>query len=146
MLTVDDYGKIRIAHRDGLSVRAIARTFHHSRRKVREALINPEPRGYTRRQEPPAPKLGLFKGFIDQILLEDEAAPRKQRHTAVKIFRRLRAELGYQGGYDQVRRYLRQKRRREQFHWIMPLVNGWRRTSDTFMWIFRRGAAKCRYC
>ncbi len=38
MLTVDDYGRIRTAHRDGMSVRAIAWTFHHSRWKVREAL------------------------------------------------------------------------------------------------------------
>ena len=38
MLTVEDYARIRRAHRDALSVRAIARKFHHSRRKVREAL------------------------------------------------------------------------------------------------------------
>ena len=38
MLTVDDYGKIRIAHRDGMSIRAIARTFEHPRRKVRAIL------------------------------------------------------------------------------------------------------------
>ena len=38
MLTVDDFTRIRQAHRDGMSVRAIARTFHHSRRKVREVL------------------------------------------------------------------------------------------------------------
>lgn len=39
MLTVEDYGRIRRAHRDGLSIRAIARRLHHSRRKVREALV-----------------------------------------------------------------------------------------------------------
>ena len=39
MLTVEHYGQIRRAHRDGMSVRAIARTLHHSRRKVREALV-----------------------------------------------------------------------------------------------------------
>ena len=38
MLTVDDYGTIRRAHRDGMSIRQIASTFHHSRRKVREVL------------------------------------------------------------------------------------------------------------
>ena len=36
MLTVDKYAKIRVARRDGMSIRAIARTFEHSRRKVRE--------------------------------------------------------------------------------------------------------------
>ena len=38
MLTVDGYGRIRRAHRDGMSIREIAREFHHSRYKVREVL------------------------------------------------------------------------------------------------------------
>ena len=38
MLTVDDYGQIRRSHRDGMSIRAIARTLGHSRRSVRNAL------------------------------------------------------------------------------------------------------------
>jgi len=59
MLTVEDYGIIRRAHRDGMSIRAIARQFHHSRRKVRDALASPEPRPYTRRKETHSPKLGL---------------------------------------------------------------------------------------
>ena len=46
MQTVYDYGKIRIAHRDGMSIRAIARTFGHSRRKVREVLANAQPTPY----------------------------------------------------------------------------------------------------
>ena len=58
MLTVIDYGIIRRADRDGMSIRAIARKFHHSRRKVREALASPEPQPYTRTQEADAPKLG----------------------------------------------------------------------------------------
>ena len=67
MLTVDDFGQIRRAHRDGMSIRVIARTFHHSRRKVREALAAPEPRPYTRTQDPPAPKLVPFKSIIHEI-------------------------------------------------------------------------------
>lgn len=107
MLTVDEYGVIRRAHRDGISIRGIARSFRHSRRKVREALANPEPRRYTLTQEREAPKLGAFKAVIDQILAEDEQAPRKQQHTAMQIFRRLQGEPhGYRGCYDQVRRYV----------------------------------------
>ena len=56
MLTVDDYAKIRLAHRDGMSIREIARTFKHSRRKVREVLANPQPQPYTRRKPPAAPR------------------------------------------------------------------------------------------
>ena len=53
MLTVDHYGDIRRAHRDGMSIRDIARTFHHSRYKVRRILAEAEPRPYTRTQPPP---------------------------------------------------------------------------------------------
>ena len=47
MPTVDDYGKLGVAHRDGMSIRGIARTFKHSRRKVREILANLQPKPYT---------------------------------------------------------------------------------------------------
>ncbi len=112
MLTVEDYGVIRRAHRDGMSIRAIARQFRHSRRKVRDALASPELQPYTRAKEADAPKLGAFKATIDQILADDELAPPKQRHTAMRVFRRLRDEQGYAGGYDQVRRYISGHRRR----------------------------------
>jgi len=121
MLTVKDYGEIRRAYRDKMSIRDIARTFHRSRRKIREVLANPEPRPYTRSKEPYAPKLGRFKPLIDQILKDDERAPRKQRHTATQIFRRL-AKEGYQGGYDQVRRYVA-KRRRPERETFIPLIH-----------------------
>jgi transposase len=118
MLTVEDYGVIRRAHRDGMSIRAIARQFHHSRRKVRDALASPEPQPYTRKKEPHAPKLGPFKPTIDQILAADEEAPPKQRHTAMQVFRRLRDEQHYAGGYDQVRRYISGQRRRHKVTFI----------------------------
>ncbi len=108
MLTVAEYGKIRIAHRDGMSIRQIARRFNHSRRKVREVLEESEPRPYTLQQERPAPRLGPYKAWIEQILAQDLQAPRKQQHTAAKLYRRLRDEHGYTGGYDQVRRYVGQ--------------------------------------
>ena len=117
MLTVEDYGQVRRAHRDGMSIREIARTFHHSRRKVREALARPEPEPYTRAKDPPAPKRGVFHATIKAILAADEQAPPKQRHTAAQIFRRLRDEHGYAGGYDQVRRYVGRHRRQHRETW-----------------------------
>jgi hypothetical protein len=64
-----------------------------------------------------APVFGPFRGFVETILAEDETAPRKQRHTATQVYRRLVAEHSYTGGYDQVRRYLKRRRaeRRETF-------------------------------
>ena len=88
MVTVDEYARIRLAHRDGMSIRAIARTFHHSRHKVRQILDNAEPRPYTRSQVAAAPVLGPFHGIIDEILKTDEEAPPKQRHTAMQLYRR----------------------------------------------------------
>ena len=118
MLTVEDYGVIRRAHRDGMSIRAIGRQFRHSRRKVREALASPEPQPYTRTKEAEAPKLGPFKATIDQILAADELAPPKQRHTATQVFRRLRDEHHYDGAYDQVRRYIAGHRLRHEVTFI----------------------------
>ncbi len=104
MRTVDDYAKYRTAHRDGMTIRQIARSFHVSRRKVREALTLPEPKPYTRTKPPPAPVLGPFQAVIDQVLRDDRDAPPKQRHTAAQLFRRLQDEHEYPGSYPTVRR------------------------------------------
>jgi len=123
MLTVDDYAKIRVARRDNMSIREIARTFGHSRRKVREILANPQPKSYTRNKPKAAPVLGWLHAVIDRILSDDEDAPPKQRHTAMQLFRRLCDEYAYKGGYAQVRRYVRAHRldHRETF---IPLYHG----------------------
>ena len=120
MLKVEDYGKIRRAARDGMSIREMARTFNHSRYKIRQILQEPQPRPYTRSKPPPAPVLGPFQGHIDAILAADEEAPRKQRHTAMQVYRRLVNEHDYAGGYDQVRRYIGKKRRLRRETFIPP--------------------------
>ncbi len=122
MLTVDDYVKIRLAHRDGTSIREIARQFHHSRKKIREILQNPQPEPYTRTKPVPAPVLGSFHAIIDSILAADEDAPPKQRHTAKRVFTRLYDEYHYRGGYDAVRRYLA-KYRRDRRETFIPLAH-----------------------
>lgn len=122
MLSVDDYARIRVARRDGMSIREIARVFGHSRRKIREVLAQPQPAPYTRTKPPPAPVLGSFHQVIDDILAADEDAPPKQRHTAMQVFRRLQKEHDYQGGYDQVRRYVG-KHRRSRRETFIPLAH-----------------------
>jgi transposase len=114
VLTVDDYGAIRRARRDGKSIRQIASEFRHSRNTIRKILkqAEPNPRPVTRDRF--APLLGPVEAVIDQILIDDETAPPKQRHTAAQLFRRLRDEHHYRGGYVQVQRYLRKHRRRHQ--------------------------------
>ena len=114
VLTVDDYGAIRRARRDGMSIRQIARQFKHSRKTIRHALNHAEPPLSPRTRARTAPLLGPVAAVIDQILIDDETAPPKQRHTAAQVYRRLRDEHGYRGGYAQVQRYVVKHRRRER--------------------------------
>ena len=113
MVQMDEYARVRRAHRDGMTIRELARTFHHSRRKIKEIIAAAEPTPYVR-LNPPAMVIDAFKPIIDAILVADAAAPRKQRHTARKIFRRLRDEHGFPGSYDRVRLYLRTRFKSER--------------------------------
>jgi len=117
VLTVDDYGAIRRARRDGKSIRQIAGEFQHSRNTIRKILKQSQPNPFPSTRDRFAPLLGPFQTIIDQILVDDEDAPPKQRHTAAQVFRRIRHEQGYTGGYAQVQRYLRkhQHRHKETF-------------------------------
>jgi transposase len=115
MLDMDDYLQIRLLHRDGLSARKIARRLGCGRDTVRKALLNPSPPGYTQTKPRACPKLNdSVRSVILSILEGDESAPRKQRHTAMRLYTRLRDEHGYAGRYDQVRRFVSQHRRRER--------------------------------
>ena len=57
-------------------------------------------------------QLDPFTGVIDAIPKSDEDKPRKQRHTAKRIFERIQEEHGYSGGYTIVKGYVREKRLR----------------------------------
>ncbi|MHC4181496.1 MAG: IS21 family transposase, partial [Planctomycetota bacterium] len=88
---------------------------------LEKILSHSEPPGYRRKVPRARPKLDAHLGRIRQILDEDAQLPRKQRHTAKRIFERLRQE-GYRGGYTQVKMAVREirQRRREVF---VPLVH-----------------------
>jgi hypothetical protein len=98
-------------------IRQIADQLHHSPKTILKALAHPEPPPVACSQLRAAPVFGPFRPLVDAILDADEAAPRKQRHTARQLLRRLRDEHGYAGCYDQVRRHVQQRRRdgRETF-------------------------------
>ena len=112
------YLRVRRAHfEDGLSGRRIARDFGISRDSVRKMLANSEPPGYRRTAEIERPKLDPCIDQIDQWLVEDKARPRKQRHTALRIFERLRNKCAFDGDYTIVKDYVRSRKRgsREMF-------------------------------
>ena len=108
---MDLYLKVRLAHfQDGLSGRQIARDFGISRDSVSKMLAYSEPPGYRRTAVVKRPKLDAYADQIDQWLAEDKRRPRKQRHTAKRIFERLGAECGFVGGYTIVKDYVRTKK------------------------------------
>lgn len=79
---------------------------------LKKILAHSEPPGYQMSQERPQPKIGPFLGRIKQILEDDKHTHKKQRHTAKRIFERLRKEDGYTGGYSQVKKAVRGIKRR----------------------------------
>src|SRR4051794_26883287 len=97
--------------REGLSIRALAERHGVHRRAVRQALLSPLPPAKRAPVGRPAPKLGPFRALIDSWLEGDREAPRKQRHTAKRIHRRLVDEHGADVAEVTVRQYVRQRKR-----------------------------------
>ena len=118
MYRVEMYARVRRACRvEGMSTREASRVFGLDRKTVRKMLSFSVPPGYRRGKPPRRPKLGPFTGIIDRILGDDRTSHRKQRHTAKRIFDRLRDEYGFTGGYTIVKDYVREQglRSREVF-------------------------------
>jgi hypothetical protein len=80
------------------------------------------PPGYRRQEAVTRPKLDAFVGVIDAIVEEDKTRPAKQRHTAKRVFDRLREEHQFTGGYTIVKDYLRSATQRER-EMFVPLTH-----------------------
>jgi len=107
MLVVETISKIRrLAHVQGKSIKAICRELGISRKVVRKVLRSEETEFKYERSRQPQPKLGPWRDDLDGMLLANEAKPSRERLTLIRIFEDLR-DLGYDGGYDTVRRYAR---------------------------------------
>ncbi len=103
---MDQYDFIRTAHRAyGKTISELSRMTGHSRNTVKKALRG-EAWGYSERKKQPFPVLGGHLETIDGWLKEDRGVPKKQRHTARRIYHRLIEEHGYKGGESTVRRYV----------------------------------------
>lgn len=89
---------------------------------LKKILENSQPPGYRMKQERSQPKIGPFLGRIEQILKDDKQIHKKQRHTAKRIFERLKAEDDYTGGYTQVKKAVRGFKRKNSEVFV-PLIH-----------------------
>lgn len=92
---------------DGWSIREISRQLKIARQTVRKLLEDAEIPKYSRQQDRPCPVMDPYRAFIENILLADQTAPIKQRHTSARIYERLVDEYGFAGGESTVRHYVR---------------------------------------
>ena len=121
MYQVDVYLRIRRAVMvDGMSIREVSRVFGLHRDTVRKILAYSAPPGYRRQTPPRRPNPSTSSGGAlhrrhrPNPGRRDLKRPRKQRHTAQRIFQRLRDEHGFGGQYTIVKDYVREHRRRSQ--------------------------------
>ncbi|HEY7010232.1 MAG TPA: IS21 family transposase [Jatrophihabitantaceae bacterium] len=125
-LRVELFEQIRRARRvePGVPIRELARRFGTHRRTVREALASavPAPRKPVVR---PSPVLDRWKPTIDVWLEADREAPRKQRHTARRVWQRLVEEHQATVGESTVRRYVAEVRRRQPAVTVQVKVPQW---------------------
>jgi transposase len=106
----EETSKRGVLEREGISWGMLKKIMGHS-----------EPPGYRMKEARPKPKLGPYLERIAQIIESDKDLPKKQRHTAKRIYERIK-EVGYRGKYTQVKRAVREIKRlkREVF---MPLIH-----------------------
>jgi transposase len=98
---------------EGWSIRKIARRLEVSRQTVRKVLASPaEPPRYRQSVPRCQPVIGPYLPIIERWLTEDQTAPRKQRHTARRIYDRLVSEYDFPGSEVTVRRAVRALRGR----------------------------------
>ena len=111
MLVVETIGRIRREHwNKGRSIKEIARELKVSRNTVRKVLRSGKTAFDYQREVQPRPKLGRWSQDLERLLKENVEKPARERLTLIRIFETLR-DLGYEGGYDAVRRYAKIWRR-----------------------------------
>lgn len=120
---MEQFERIRREQREeGVSIRELARRHHVHRRIVRQALasaVPPARRASTR----PCPVIGPHAATIRRWLTEDRDVPRKQRHTARRIWERLVDEEGAHVAESTVRHFVRELRAELDAGWRdVPIV------------------------
>ena len=106
---------------EGVSKRQVLQETGIHWKTLEKILGNSSPPGYRLSEARAEPKIGPYKERIAHILDSDRTVHKKQRHTAKRIFERIREE-GYTGGYTQVKEAVRDIRKRKQEVFV-PLIH-----------------------
>jgi transposase len=113
MLIVETIAKIRRAYFvQRKPIKAICRELSVSRKVVRKVIRSGETAFEYERRVQPQPKIGPWRDHLDRLMAANAARLNRERLTLTRVFEELRG-LGYEGGYDAVRRYAASWRRRE---------------------------------
>jgi len=135
----DIRGKVVV---EGVSKREICRSYGIHFKTLQKILSHSEPPGYRMKEARSKPKIGPFISIIEQIVSDDRHpdVPKKQRHTAKRIFERLRDEHGYDGGYTAVKEVVRACKQRSAEVFV-PLSHppGWAQVDFGHAWIYLAG-------
>ena len=111
MLVVETVAKIRRAFfHQKKPIKAICRELKISRKAVRKAIRSDTTEFRYERGVQPMPKLGSWLEQLDGFLASNEDKPARERLTLIRVFESLR-DLGFDGGYDAVRRYAKNWRK-----------------------------------
>lgn len=126
MLGMVDIEYIRKKHFvEGWSIRKISRNLDVARQTVRKALKSSEIPKYNLTKAKSCPVMDPFKDVINEWLEQDKLAPKKQRHTARRIFDRLCEEYGFKGSESSVRRFVKLVKDEYQAEMFVPLTADW---------------------
>jgi transposase len=105
MLVVETIAKIRRAYFiQKKPIKVICREFRLSRKVVRKVIRSEATEFHYERGRQPLPRIDPWREQLDGVLLANEGKPGRERLTLMRVFEELRG-LGYEGGYDSVRRY-----------------------------------------
>jgi transposase len=107
MLIVETIAKVRRAyfiHKKPIKV--ICREFRLSRKAVRKVIRSEAAAFHYERRRQPLPRIDPWREQLEGLLLANAEKPARERLTLIRVFEQLRG-LGYEGGYDAVRRYAR---------------------------------------
>ena len=102
--------RIRILDARGVSWREIARRLNVSRDTVRKYAVMEDCSPAPRARSSGRSGMDGYSSLVDSWLAADRRMPRKQRHTAKRVYDRLVEEAGFTGSYSMVQRYVKRWR------------------------------------